>query len=178
MVTHSSTLAWRIPWTEKPGRLQSTGLQRVGHDWATSLLLSFTLKFSMWLWIHWKWKKVKTKVTKLCPTLCDPPGCSLPGSSVHGILQARILEWVAIPFSRECSLLQGIFPSQGSNPGLPHCRWILYRLSHQRSSRILEWVAYPFSRGSSQPRSQTGVPCTAGAFFTRWATREAIRRQI
>ena len=35
----------------------------------------------------------------LCPTLCDPTGCSLPGSSVHGILQARILEWVAIPFS-------------------------------------------------------------------------------
>ena len=37
MATHSSILAWRIPWTEKPGRLQSTGLQRVGHDWATSL---------------------------------------------------------------------------------------------------------------------------------------------
>ena len=37
MVTHSSILAWRIPWTEKPGRLQSTGSQRVGHDWATSL---------------------------------------------------------------------------------------------------------------------------------------------
>ena len=37
MVTHSSILAWRIPWTEKPGRLQSMGLQRVGHDWAISL---------------------------------------------------------------------------------------------------------------------------------------------
>ena len=46
------------------------------------------------------------------------------------------------------ALLQGIFPTQGSNPGLPHCRWILYRLSHQGSPRILEWVAYPFSRGS------------------------------
>ena len=39
MVTHSSNLAWRIPWTEKPGRLQSMGSQRVGHDWATSLSL-------------------------------------------------------------------------------------------------------------------------------------------
>ena len=39
MATHSSTLAWKIPWTEKPGRLQSVGLQRVGHDWATSLSL-------------------------------------------------------------------------------------------------------------------------------------------
>ena len=38
---------------------------------------------------------------------------------------------------------------QGSNPGLPHCRWILYQLSHKRSPRVLEWVVYPFSRGSS-----------------------------
>ena len=42
-------------------------------------------------------------------------------------------------------LLQGIFPTQGSNPGLPHCRRILHQLSHKGSPRILEWVAYPFS---------------------------------
>ena len=47
--------------------------------------------------------KVKVKVAQLCPTLCDPIDCSLPGSSVHGILQARILEWVAISFSRGSS---------------------------------------------------------------------------
>ena len=40
MATHSSTLAWKIPWTEEPGRLQSMGSWRVGHDWATSLSLS------------------------------------------------------------------------------------------------------------------------------------------
>ena len=56
------------------------------------------------------------------------------------------------------SLPQGIFPTQGSNPSLPHCRWILYQLSHKGSPRILEWVAYPFSRGSSPPRNQTGSP--------------------
>ena len=44
--------------------------------------------------------KVKVLVTHLCPTLCDRMDCSLPGSSVHRILQARRLEWVAIPFSR------------------------------------------------------------------------------
>ena len=44
--------------------------------------------------------KVKVLVTQLCLTLCNPMDCSLPVSSVHGILQARILEWVAIPFSR------------------------------------------------------------------------------
>ena len=50
------------------------------------------------------------------------------------------------------SLLQGICPTQGSNPGLPHCRWILSQLSHKENPRILEWVAYPFSSGSSQPK--------------------------
>ena len=45
------------------------------------------------------------------------------------------------------SLLQGIFPTQGLNPGLPHCRQILYQLSHQGSPRLLEWIAYTFSRG-------------------------------
>ena len=70
------------------------------------------------------------------------------------------------------SLLQGIFPTQGSNPGLPHCRQILYQLSHKGSPRILEWVAYPFSRGSPQQRNCTGVSCIAGGFFTNWAIRE------
>ena len=122
----------------------------------------------------------ESEVAQLSPTLFDPMDCSLPGSSVHGILQARVLEWVAIVLSRgsswprdwtqvsciadrrfyrlshqgsqrkwnllshvqlfatpwtnspgqntgvgSLSLLQGIFPTQGSNPDLPHCRWIL-----------------------------------------------------
>ena len=72
-----------------------------------------------------------------------------------------------------CSLLQGIFPTQISNPGLPHCRWILYQLSHKGSPRILEWVGYPFSSGSSWPRNWTRVSCIAGGFFANWAMREA-----
>ena len=71
------------------------------------------------------------------------------------------------------SLLQGIFPTQGSNPGLPHCRWILQQLSHKGSPRTLEWVACPFFSGSSRPRNQTRVSCTAGGFFTNWPIREA-----
>ena len=66
-------------------------------------------------------------VAQSCLPLCKPTDCSPPGSSIHGILQARILEWVAMPSCR------GLFPTQGSNPGLPHCRWILYHLSHQES---------------------------------------------
>ena len=72
------------------------------------------------------------------------------------------------------SLLQGIFPTQESNPGLPHCRLILYQLSHKGSPRILEWVVYPFSSRSSWPRNPTSVFCTAGRFFTNWAIREAL----
>ena len=71
------------------------------------------------------------------------------------------------------SLLQGIFPTQGLNPGLQLCRQILFQLSYKGSPRILEWVAYPSPRGSSRPRNQTGVSCIAGRFFTSWATREA-----
>ena len=70
------------------------------------------------------------------------------------------------------ALLQGIFPTQGSDPGLPHCR-ILYHISHQGSPRILEWVVYSFSKGTSQPRNPIRVTCIAGGFITSWATREA-----
>ena len=72
------------------------------------------------------------------------------------------------------SLLQRIFPTRGSNPGLPHCRWILYQLSHKGSPKILEWVAYPFSSRSFQPRNWTRVSCISNRFFTNWAIREAL----
>ena len=72
------------------------------------------------------------------------------------------------------SLLQRIFPTQGMNPGLPHCRQVLYQLSHKGSPRILEWVAYPFSSGSSHLRNGTGVSCISCGFFTNWAIREAL----
>ena len=71
------------------------------------------------------------------------------------------------------SLLQGIFPTQGSHPHLPHCMQILYQLSHKGSPGILEWVTYPFSRGSSWSRNQTRGSCIAGGFFTSWTMREA-----
>ena len=63
------------------------------------------------------------------------------------------------------SLPQGILLIPGLNPGLPHCRRILYQLSHKGSPRILEWVAYPFSSGSSWPKDQSGVSRIAGGFL-------------
>ena len=71
-------------------------------------------------------------------------------------------------------LLQGIFPTQGSNPGLLHCWQVLYQLSHKGSPRILQWVAYLLPSGSSPQRNWTGVSCIAGEFFTDCAIREAL----
>ena len=72
------------------------------------------------------WMEVKVKVTQSCSTLCDPMGFT-----VHGILQARILEWVAFPVSK------GSFSTQGLNPGPSHCRQALYQLSHKGSLETL-----------------------------------------
>ena len=63
-------------------------------------------------------------VAQLCPTVCNPIDCSPPGSSAHGDFPGKNT-------GVGChALLQGIFPTQGLNPGLPQCRWILYHLSH------------------------------------------------
>ena len=97
-------------------------------------------------------------VAHSCPTLCHPMDYSPPGSSVHEDSPGKNTEVGCH------ALLQGIFPTQGSNPGLPHCRQILYHLSYQGSPRILEWVACPFSMGSSQSRNQTSISCIAGGF--------------
>ena len=108
-----------------------------------------------WVWTYWKWKSL---------------------SSVR--LFATPWTTKSMEFSRQNtevgsgSLLQGIFPIQGSNPGFLRCRQIHYQLNHQGSPGILEWVAYPFSSRSSWPRNGTGVSCTAGRFFISWGTSE------
>ena len=103
---------------------------------------------------------MKVKVSQSYSTFCGAMDYT-----IHGILQARILKWVAFPFSR------------GSNPGLLHCGQILYQLSH-KGSPILECAAYSFSSGSSPPRNPIGVSCIAGKFFTNWAVREAISYEV
>ena len=90
--------------------------------------------------------------------------CSPPGSFVHGIPRQEY--WSRLP-----CFFQGIFPTQGLNSQVPHCRWILYCLSHKGSPRILEWIAYPISRATSQPRNQNGVSSTtlASSFLRKSA---------
>ena len=77
----------------------------------------------------------EVKIAQLCLTLCN---CM--DYTVHGILGQNT-------GVSSLSLLQEIVPTQESNPGLPHCRWILYQLNHKGSPRILEWVTYPFLQG-------------------------------
>ena len=144
----------------------------------------FTYKSQIWHFLAvWTWVSYITSLSLYCHickmrTCCvvlshvrlfsTPWNIALQASLSIGIVQARILEWVNYH-----ALLQGIFPTQGLNPGFLHYRWILYSLSHQGSPRILERVAVPFSRGSSRPRNRTGVSCIAGGYFTSWAIREA-----
>ena len=156
MAPHSSTLAWQIPWTEDPGRLQSLGLLEVGHNWmllwVTKTKLEFREVYTMvfiaaaaaksltsvvsdsvrlqrqqptrlpcpWdspgkntgVGCHFLLQCIKVKseseVPQLCPTSSNPRDCSLPGSSVHGICQARVLEWVAIAFEVSVFLFKWI----------------------------------------------------------------------
>ena len=119
-----------------------------------------------------------SEVTQSCLTLYDPNDYSPPGSSTHGILQARILEWVAISFSnawkwkvkvkRESEVPQSCLtlcdPMDDSLPGSS--------VHEILQARVLEWVAISFSTRSSQPRDRTLVSHIAGRRFTIWATRE------
>ena len=119
-----------------------------------NMSLPLALPPLVWFCIHrfnYLWRVVLCWVTQSRLTLCNSMDCRRP-VSVQG-------DSLGKNTGVDChALLQGIFPLQESNPGLLHCKQILYYLSHQGSPRILEWVAYPFSRGSFQPRSWTGVP--------------------
>ena len=102
--------------------------------------------------------KSKSEVAQSCPTLRDPIDCSLPGSSVHGIFQARVLEWGAMSEVKSSSRVR-LFatPWTSSLPGSS--------LHGILQARVLEWVAISFARGSSRPRDRTGVSCSPGRCF-------------
>ena len=147
MATHSSTLAWKIPRTEEPGGLQSMRSLRVKHNWVTSLSL-FTV-------IHWrrKWQPTPVFLVGESQGRGSLVGCCLWGLHRVGhdwsdLAAAAVVSNSLPPHGLytpghspgqntgvgSLSLLQGIVPTQGSNPGLSHCRWILYQLSHKGSS--------------------------------------------
>ena len=233
MATHSRTLAWKIPWTEEPGGLQSMGSQRVRHDWSTSLFPHVSHEE------RWALPKSGAGICALdsvpgglplyqgqvdhCYHLCQgihvpalpelglPPcsGCVSPihqapehaGGPCHPCPPAL---WFCSQYYRapelifratesesrsvmskslrphglyspwyspgqntgvgSLSLLQGLFPTQGSNPGLPHCRRFLYQMSHKGSSFInvcvVSWLPTTWAppRLAHLPWGQWGRP--------------------
>ena len=98
MATHSSVLAWRIPGTGEPGGLPSMGSHRVGHDWSDLAAAAAVILCSGLCLVY-----ALLVCGQSCLTLWDPIHCSLPDFSVHGIFQARILDWFAISYSRVSS---------------------------------------------------------------------------
>ena len=198
IATHSSISAWRIPWTQKPGRIQPTGSPRVGHvEVSEQMCMHYIACFRF---------KSESEVAQLCPTLCDPMHYSPPGSSVQGTLQARILGWVDMPSSRGSSQSRDqtyvslLHWQAGSLPLAPPRKPQMSEVAQSSptlcnpvdcsppgssvhgilQARILEWVAISFSRGSSQPRDRTQVSCIKGRCFNLWArwrlTLDSVRK--
>ena len=179
-VAHQAALSMGFPRQEywsglplpSPGNLPDPGIKPAS-------LVSPTLQADSLLLSH-QGRPASDKCAVLCLatqsslTLCDPMDCSTLGSSVYGDSTSKNTEVGPHAF------LQGIFPTQGLNPGLPHCRRMPYHLSHQGKvkvsqscltlcdptdcsllgspvhgilqARIPVWIAVPFSRGPSQPR--------------------------
>ena len=103
MAPHSSTLAWKIPWTEEPGRLQSMGSRRVGHDWATSL--------SLHTFMHWK-KEMATHSRVLAwrvPGTGEPGGLPSMGSHRVGHDWSALAAAAASPLSKNSHICVELF---------------------------------------------------------------------
>ena len=115
------------------GNLLLTWLCSLVHHLQYGTCWIFLCVFHNSPWILFVWNinapDIKVWVAQLCPILCDRMDCGPPGSTVHGILQARILEWYPFPSP-------GDLPDPEIKPGTLHCRQFLYHMSHQgRSSR-------------------------------------------
>ena len=148
MATHSSVLAWRIPGTAERGGLPSMGSHRVGHDCsdlaaaAAGALFLGIFSISYWIFLHIRIFCTLNQI--LCSTILGRALCVLSvltcsvmsdSQRPHGLQPTRLLcPWDSPGKNTRVgcyALFQGIFPTQGPNPGLPDCRQILYHLSHQ-----------------------------------------------
>ena len=140
MATHSSTLAWKIPWIEEHGRLQFMGSQRVGHNWTTS--------FSLFTFMHWRRKWRPTPVF----FLENPRDGGAWWAAVHGVAQSRtrlkrlssssktILYSIFFPFFRSISFFKG----EGKKSYRDWLNWFHDSLVHlnMKSSPIKTWLCF------------------------------------
>ena len=134
---------WRIPWTEEPGRLQSMGSQRVRQNWATKHSTAQG-PHTFWFGNCEFWRKALPLYDIFLWLSDSEVKAALVSSSLrpHGLYSP----WNSPGQNTgvgSLSLLQGIFPTQGSNPGLLHCRHSVYQLSHQGSPQWLYLAGNP-----------------------------------
>ena len=204
MATHSSTLAWKTPWMEEPGGLQSTGSLRVGHDRATSL------HFSLACILEGNGNPLQ------CSSLENPRDGEAWWAAVYGVAQSRTrLKWLSSSSSSfKCIVIKysknlvntipkwheskdyknsyrifqsfsALFIHAAAAAELPQSDSVqlcdAMDCSPPGSSvhgilqaSILEWVAIQSSRGSSQSRDRTQVSCLAGKFFTTESPKKPI----
>ena len=133
MAPHSSTLAWKIPWTEKPGRLQSMGSHRVGHDWATSL--------SLFTFMHWRrnWQPIPVFLPG------ESQGWGSWWAAVYGVAQSQPrLKRLSSSSSRaaKASLTAQLVKESTCNAGDPGLT--------PGSGRSAEGIGYPLQCSLSQ----------------------------
>ena len=123
MAPHSRILAWEIPWTEEPGRLQSMGLQRVGHDWVTSL--------SLFTFMHWRRKWQPTQ----CSCLENPRDSRAWWAAICGVAQSWT--WLKRLSSSSSMSTELVTPSNH----LILCHTLLLLPSIFPSIRVFRWVS-------------------------------------
>ena len=132
MAPHSSTLAWKIPWTEEPGRLQSLGLLRVGHDWASSHSL-FTFYF---LALEKEMATHSSVLAWRIPGMGEPGG--LPSMGSHGVGH----DWSDLAAAQDYTnhytvqISQVLTKRHTKAPGIPGNKWVCYRLAEINSILI------------------------------------------
>ena len=165
MATHSSILAWKIPWTEECGRLQSMGLQRVGHNWATSLHFKEGLEsFKKLFLMH-----IKFLLTLSCPgdwdTLGNVGQMNIYVSIFSNIFLIVISHWLPDVLCLVTQSCPTLCDPMDCNP--PDS--FVHGDSLGEDTGV---CCHASSRGSSQSRDQTQVSCIAGVFFTVCTTRE------
>ena len=138
---HSFPFLWYFPSIKKKekkkGQNTLSKIQLLPDPHSSSGFTVLLKSMSKYFWKVWAfsfaWCVVLCLLIQLCPTLCGPMDCSLPGSSIHGDSPGKNTRV-------DChDLLQGIFPTQGLNPGLPHCRQILYHLNNQWNPSPVQW---------------------------------------
>ena len=150
-----------FPLTISPGLFQGI----MGKKQATGKKAKKKNFYVKLLWVKILLTKLKVKVPQSCPTLCDPTDYT-----VHGILQARILEWVAFPLSSRSS-------QPRIEPRSPALQVDSLPAESKGNPTMLKWEAYPFASRSSQFRNWTRVSCIADRLFTNWAISEAQQNE-